>query len=90
MAERTTGHGIAAGVGKLGAFLGVFFFPLLKGALGLSGTLLFCAAIGLAGALLTLVLPELSGQSLEAATTPAAEGDGIPAAAPPEAVAVAT
>ena len=27
---RTTGHGISAGVGKLGAFIGVFLFPLLQ------------------------------------------------------------
>ena len=27
---RATGHGISAGVGKLGAFIGVFLFPLLQ------------------------------------------------------------
>jgi MFS transporter, PHS family, inorganic phosphate transporter len=27
---RATGHGISAGIGKLGAFIGVFLFPLLK------------------------------------------------------------
>jgi MFS family permease len=71
--ERTTGHGIAAGVGKLGAFLGVFLFPLLSSALGLGGVLIFCSALGLAGALLTRVLPEKSGHSLDAATfSPAA------------------
>jgi MFS transporter, PHS family, inorganic phosphate transporter len=26
---RTTGHGISAGVGKLGAFIGAFLFPVL-------------------------------------------------------------
>ena len=44
--ERTTGHGIAAGVGKLGAFLGVFLFPVLSSALGLGGVLIFCSALG--------------------------------------------
>lgn len=62
---RTTGHGIAAGVGKLGAFIGVFVFPLLNSHLGLSGTLLLSAGCAFAGALLTLVLPEPSGKSLE-------------------------
>ncbi|MGO8685807.1 MAG: MFS transporter [Candidatus Dormibacteria bacterium] len=65
--ERTTGHGIAAGVGKLGAFLGVFLFPVLNSALGLGGVLIFCSALGIAGSLLTRVLPEKSGQSLDAA-----------------------
>jgi MFS transporter, PHS family, inorganic phosphate transporter len=37
---RATGHGISAGVGKLGAFIGVFLFPLLQTSLGLRGTLL--------------------------------------------------
>ena len=65
--ERTTGHGIAAGVGKLGAFLGVFLFPVLSSALGLGGVLILCSGVGVAGALLTLVLPEKSGLSLDAA-----------------------
>jgi len=67
--ERTTGHGIAAGVGKLGAFLGVFLFPLLNSALGLNGVLIFCAGLGVAGSVLTRVLPEKSGKSLDAAPT---------------------
>lgn len=62
---RTTGHGIAAGVGKIGAFIGVFAFPLLNASLGLGGTLLLSAGCAFAGALLTLVLPEPAGRSLE-------------------------
>jgi MFS family permease len=69
--ERTTGHGIAAGVGKLGAFLGVFLFPVLSSALGLGGVLILCSGVGVAGALLTQVLPEKSGHSLDAAYPPA-------------------
>ena len=34
---RTTGHGIAAGVGKLGAFIGVFLVPQLQKHIGLRG-----------------------------------------------------
>ena len=62
---RATGHGISAGVGKLGAFIGVFLFPVLQGALGLRGTLLLTAGISVLGALLTLILPEPAGRTLE-------------------------
>jgi PHS family inorganic phosphate transporter-like MFS transporter len=62
---RATGHGISAGVGKLGAFIGVFLFPFLQGTLGLRGTLLLTAAISVLGALLTLILPEPAGRTLE-------------------------
>ncbi len=62
---RATGHGISAGVGKLGAFIGVFLFPLLNDWLGLRGTLLLTAAVAVAGFALTLVLPEPAGRSLE-------------------------
>jgi MFS transporter, PHS family, inorganic phosphate transporter len=62
---RATGHGISAGVGKLGAFIGVFLFPVLQHTLGLRGTLLLTAGISALGALLTLVLPEPAGRTLE-------------------------
>jgi len=69
---RTTGHGISAGVGKLGAFIGVFLFPVLQTSLGLRGTLLLTAGVAVSGFALTLVLPEPAGRSLEdiAARTP--------------------
>jgi hypothetical protein len=62
---RATGHGISAGVGKFGAFVGVFLFPLLQTSLGLRGTLLLTAGVSALGALLTRVLPEPAGRSLE-------------------------
>jgi PHS family inorganic phosphate transporter-like MFS transporter len=62
---RATGHGISAGIGKFGAFIGVFLFPVLQGSLGLRGTLLLTAGVSLIGALLTLVLSEPAGLSLE-------------------------
>ncbi len=62
---RATGHGISAGVGKFGAFIGVFLFPILQTSLGLRGTLLLTAFVSVCGAALTLVLPEPSGRSLE-------------------------
>jgi MFS transporter, PHS family, inorganic phosphate transporter len=87
---RATGHGISAGIGKLGAFIGVFLFPVLQGSLGLRGTLLLTAGISVLGALLTLVLPEPAGRSLEeisgdavviAAAEQVTRGAGEPAAA---------
>jgi len=62
---RATGHGISAGIGKLGAFIGVFLFPLLNDWFGLRGTLLLTAGIAALGFALTLVLPEPAGRSLE-------------------------
>src|SRR5256886_1305015 len=62
---RATGHGISAGVGKLGAFIGVFLFPVLQTSLGLRGTLLLTAGVSVLGFALTLVLPEPAGRSLE-------------------------
>jgi MFS transporter, PHS family, inorganic phosphate transporter len=62
---RATGHGISAGIGKLGAFIGLFLFPLLQTSLGLRGTLLLTAGVAVLGMALTLVLPEPAGISLE-------------------------
>ena len=66
---RAIGHGISAGIGKLGAFVGVFLFPLLQSSLGLRGTLLLTAAVAVLGFALTLVLPEPAGRSLEEITS---------------------
>jgi MFS family permease len=62
---RATGHGISAGIGKLGAFIGVFLFPVLQTSLGLRGTLLLTAGVSVAGLALTLVLPEPARRSLD-------------------------
>jgi MFS transporter, PHS family, inorganic phosphate transporter len=62
---RTTGHGIAAGVGKLGAFVGVFVVPQLQLHIGLRGLLVVAGVSAVLGFALTSVLPEPSGRSLE-------------------------
>jgi MFS transporter, PHS family, inorganic phosphate transporter len=62
---RATGHGISAGIGKFGAFVGVFLFPILSQDLGLRGTLLLTAGVSVLGLALTMVLPEPAGVSLE-------------------------
>jgi hypothetical protein len=75
---RATGHGISAGVGKLGAFIGVFLFPILNDSLGLRGTLLLTAAVSGLGFALTLVLPEPAGRSLEDMPTSTHEAGAQP------------
>jgi PHS family inorganic phosphate transporter-like MFS transporter len=74
VAMRATGHGISAGIGKLGAFIGVFLFPVLQSSLGLRGTLLLTAGVSVLGMALTFVLPEPARRSLEdmPASTPGA------------------
>lgn len=67
---RTTGHGISAGVAKIGAFIGVFVFPLLTQRVGLHGTLLLTGVFSLSGLLLTTILPEPAGRSLEEMAEP--------------------
>lgn len=62
---RTTGHGMSAGIAKIGAFIGVFIFPILSSKLGLNGTLDITFAFSLIGMLLTLVLPEPAKKSME-------------------------
>jgi MFS family permease len=64
---RTTGHGISAGAGKLGAFLGAFLFPdFLNSSLGIRGAEIIAGVVALVGMLLTIVtLPEPRGKTLE-------------------------
>jgi MFS family permease len=63
---RTTAHGISAGVAKIGAFIGTYFFPILLKSLGLSHTLLVTFLFSLAGLILTYIaIPEPKGKSLE-------------------------
>ena len=87
---RTTGHGIAAGIGKLGAFVGVFLVPQLQKSIGLRGMLVVAGVSAVLGFLLTSVLPEPSQRTLEdvsgeddglVVSLPAI--DGIPAGAMP-------
>jgi MFS family permease len=63
---RSTGHGIAAATGKLGAFLGVFAFPFLMEWKGLLGVETAAAISSVLGVVVTLMmLPETKGRSLE-------------------------
>ncbi len=62
---RTTGHGIAAGIGKLGAFVGVFLVPVLQDHIGLRGLLAVAGASAVLGFAVTFLLPEPAGRTLE-------------------------
>ncbi|MGH3398982.1 MAG: MFS transporter, partial [Streptosporangiaceae bacterium] len=64
---RTTGHGISAGAGKMGAFVGAFLFPdMLASSWGVRGAEIVAAIVAAAGLLLTVaLLPEPRGRSLE-------------------------
>jgi MFS transporter, PHS family, inorganic phosphate transporter len=64
---RTTGHGISAGAGKVGAFIGAFLFPVfLASSLGMRGAMVIAGVVALLGAVVTAwLLPEPKGRSLE-------------------------
>jgi MFS family permease len=62
---RSTAHGIASGLAKVGAFIGVFLFPVIQKHLGTGGALELSAGFSILGMLLTLLIPETAGRSLE-------------------------
>jgi MFS transporter, PHS family, inorganic phosphate transporter len=64
---RTTAHGISAGAGKMGAFVGAFVFPdLLASSGGVRAAEVVAAIVAAAGLVLTVILlPEPKGKSLE-------------------------
>jgi len=64
---RTTGHGISAGLGKMGAFAGAYLFPtMLASSWGIRGAMIVAAIVSFAGLALTVaLLPETKGKSLE-------------------------
>jgi MFS transporter, PHS family, inorganic phosphate transporter len=62
---RTTGHGVAAGIGKLGAFVGVFLVPVLQDHIGLRGLLAVAGISAVLGFAVTNLLPEPAGRTLE-------------------------
>jgi MFS transporter, PHS family, inorganic phosphate transporter len=70
---RTTGHGVAAGIGKLGAFVGVFLVPVLQDHIGLRGLLAVAGVSALLGFTVTRLLPEPAGRTLEDVSADAGE-----------------
>ena len=71
---RTTGHGIASAAGKVGAFIGVFLFPIFMSHGGLRLAEGVAALVSLLGLAVTLfMLPETKGLSLEELSAVAAD-----------------
>jgi nitrate/nitrite transporter NarK len=62
---RTAGHGIAAGIGKLGAFVGVFLVPVLQDHIARRGLLAVAGVSAVLGFAVTGLLPEPAGRTLE-------------------------
>jgi MFS family permease len=63
---RTTGHGVAAAMGKIGGFVGVFTFPFLMAWHGLPAAEGAAAIVSALGLVVTIfLLPETKGKSLE-------------------------
>ena len=63
---RTTGHGIAAAMGKMGAFAGTYLFTDMLNSWGIRGAEGVAAGVAVLGVLVTYAfLPEPKGKSLE-------------------------
>lgn len=63
---RTSGHGIAAAMGKMGGFAGTYLFTTMLAAWGIRGAEGVAAGVALIGLVVTMaLLPETKGKSLE-------------------------
>jgi PHS family inorganic phosphate transporter-like MFS transporter len=63
---RTTGHGIAAAMGKMGAFAGTYLFTSMLSTWGIQGAEGVAAGVAVLGLIVTAVfLPEPKGKTLE-------------------------
>ncbi|MCH9644055.1 MAG: MFS transporter [Gammaproteobacteria bacterium] len=64
-AIRARAHGISAAVGKVGAFIGAFFLPLMLHAYGIHFTMAMMAIVALLGVFVTILIPEMKNVSLD-------------------------
>merc|ERR1712184_67641 len=62
---RATCHGASAAAGKMGAFVGMYFFPVVESCIGYKGALILGGCIMLVGMCFTMVLtPPYTGETL--------------------------
>ena len=66
---RARAHGLSAAIGKIGAFIGAFFLPLLLKNVGLNCTMTCIAIASFLGIFTTFLVPEMKGVSLEKSQT---------------------
>jgi len=59
---RATGHGVAAGAAKAGAFLGTLFLPILQHGIGIYMTVLLLSFTALLGYFITNLIPHKGGE----------------------------
>ncbi len=62
---RTSGHGLAAALGKMGGFAGTYLFPDMLASWGIRGAEGVAAGTAVIGLLFTFLLPEPKGKTLE-------------------------
>ncbi len=62
---RAKAHGLSAAFGKVGAFIGAFFLPILLHKMGLPHMMLILTGVCLLGILATLLVPEMKQRSLD-------------------------
>ena len=63
---RAKAHGISAAVGKVGAFVGAFFLPLVLERYGMHSVMTMMGLVSIAGLLVTFLVPEMKQQDLSA------------------------
>jgi len=62
---RARAHGLSAAIGKVGAFVGAFFLPLVLKSAGMPATMTILAGVSLLGVFITFLVPEMKGVSLD-------------------------
>jgi MFS family permease len=62
---RSTGHGMSAGIGKIGAYIGALYAPILLAHIGLRDLELIAGLFYLGGIVFTRLIPEPAGRSLD-------------------------
>ncbi|QHG92488.1 MFS transporter [Coxiella endosymbiont of Amblyomma sculptum] len=62
---RARAHGFSAAIGKVGAFVGTFFLPIILTNMGLPIIMIFMTFVSLLGIFVTYLVPEMKGVSLQ-------------------------